>query len=177
MSKGSGRRRIFPSDGIRYDEDTMMTNIEERGGSHRQTANKELCLGLRTGASPTADNHGRRYAGKGRKDDHRNWKRHTKGKQYEHNARAKERQEHHTPMSESVAFHLREKSVRTLFYRQMFNQRRSTRHDRWWSSYRNYTSSCTYTRLPPQPLEYKIGFLAFEEKVKNIQLRVKYGLI
>lgn len=167
MSKGSGRRRIFPSDGIRYDEDTMMTNIEERGGSHRQTANKELCLGLRTGAPPTADNRGRRYAGKGRKDDHRNWKRHTKGKQYEHNARAKERQERHTPISESVAFHLREKSVRTLFYHQQMRDRSYAQWRRRQERYQNYTWGYTYTRSPPQPLEYKIGFLAFEEKEKE----------
>jgi hypothetical protein len=111
VSKGSGRRRITPSDGLRYDPNTDMTNIEERGAGSFQSGGKEIRLGLRTGASPTGDNRGRRYAGKGRKDDNRNWKRHTKGKQYEHNQLSREAQEHHRPVPESVASHLREMSI------------------------------------------------------------------
>jgi hypothetical protein len=114
MSKGSGRRRITPSDGLRYDPDTDMTNIEERGGSHCQSASKELRLGIRTGAEPTRKGHygsGRRWGGKGRKDDSRNWKSHTKGKQYEHNQVSREAQEDHRPVPESLAARMREKSI------------------------------------------------------------------
>jgi hypothetical protein len=92
MSKGSGRRRISPADGIRYDEETEMTNIEERGATHAMTPHKEVYLGLRTGAPPTANSDygshsgtgdNGRYGGKGRKNDYRSWKNYTRGKQYE----------------------------------------------------------------------------------------------
>ncbi len=92
MSKGTGRRRIAPADGIYYDEDSDMTNIEKRGGRHTASHKKECILGIRAwGAPPTAlydygshsgtgDNG--RYSGRGRKNDYRNWKNYTKGKQY-----------------------------------------------------------------------------------------------
>jgi hypothetical protein len=120
MSKGSGRRRITPSDGLQYNAETDMTNIEERGGSHRQSAKKELLLGIRTGAPPTKDNDygshsgtgdNGRYAGKGRKNDHRNWKGYTGGKQYDHNARTQEAVTTHKPVPEAVAERMREKSI------------------------------------------------------------------
>lgn len=115
MSKGSGRRRITPSDGLQYDPDTDMTNIEERGATHFQSGAKEVSLGLRTGAEPTTGRGYRsrqgRYGGKGRKDDHRNWKSHTKGKQYEHNQRARDAQDHHKPVPANVANRLREASI------------------------------------------------------------------
>lgn len=114
MSKGSGRRRITPSDGLQYDPDTDMTNIEKRGGTHFQSGSKEVSLGLRTGAAPTTKGHygaGRRWGGKGRKDDHRNWKSHTKGKQYEHNQVARDAQDHHRPVPANVASRLREASI------------------------------------------------------------------
>ena len=92
MSKGTGRRRISPTDGISYDEDEDMTNIEKRGGGHTLSHNRERILGIRAwGAPPTAeydygshDGSGTngRYSGRGRKNDHRNWKNYTKGKQY-----------------------------------------------------------------------------------------------
>lgn len=115
MSKGSGRRRITPSDGLRYNEDSDMTNIEERGGHHRQSAKREIALGLRTGAKPTVESYyghtGRRWAGKGRKDDNRSWKSSSKGKQYEKNLEVKENKENHRPVPENVAYRLREKSI------------------------------------------------------------------
>ncbi len=82
MSKGSGRRRISPADGLRYNEETQMT--------------KEIDVVYNTlnapGAPPTANtDYGShsgtgtngRYGGKGRKNDYRSWKNYTRGKQYE----------------------------------------------------------------------------------------------
>ena len=178
MSKGSGRRRISPSDGLQYDEETMMTNIEERGAAHYQSGGKELRLGLRTGASPTTGrgygNHGYRWAGKGRKDDNRNWKSHTRGKQYEHNATAQEKVDHHKPVPASLAARLRERSIAVLLHEARRRQQSRRRYDRVVSSWNsNYNSSF---RNPPQSEQnYPIGFAVFERKVKTILFNVKYG--
>jgi hypothetical protein len=64
MSKGSGRRRITPSDGLRYNPDAEMTNIEERGASHFLSGGKEVAMGLRTGAHPTGNWRGGRWGGR-----------------------------------------------------------------------------------------------------------------
>ncbi len=115
MSKGSGRRRITPSDGLQYDPDEDMTNIEKRGASHYQSGKKEIRIGLRTGAPPTTETYygskGKRWASKGRKDDNRNWKSHHKGKQYSHNLEAKEKSKEHKVVPENVVNRLREKSI------------------------------------------------------------------
>lgn len=72
-------------------------------------------MGLRTGAHPTAKSYygskGKRWAGKGRKDDNRNWKNHHKGKQYTHNLETKEQLKSHRPVPENIANRLREKSI------------------------------------------------------------------
>lgn len=89
MSKGSGRRRFMPTEGILYDPETDMTNIDKRGGQTLESIGHTFKTKSRDpGAPPTQDywygNNGRRWAGKGRKADNRNWKNYTKGKQYEH---------------------------------------------------------------------------------------------
>lgn len=93
MAKGSGRRRIAPADGIIYDEEKDITNIEQRGARSKESLKfKGTYADL--GAPPTAwydyGSHSGtgtngRYSGRGRKNDFRNWKSYTKGKQYEHN--------------------------------------------------------------------------------------------
>jgi hypothetical protein len=86
MSKGSGRRRISPADGLRYDAELDITNIEQRGARAKESMDfrKFYCD---PGAPPTRDYwygvHGRRWGGRGRKDDYRCWKNFTRGKQYE----------------------------------------------------------------------------------------------
>lgn len=203
MAKGSGRRRITPSDGLQYDPETDMTNIEHRGGHHTQSASKELRLGLRTGAGPTAHGSSRwghgRGGGKGRKDDNRNWKSHHKGKQYEANVKVREAQEHHRPVPEGVANRMREKSInsdvrhggpygikaRQKFMDKFGKKRMGERH----AAYRTERSSTIFWRnkmdtyrLDPNRYKaklapYKIGFAKFEEKVQNILQSVRYGWV
>ncbi len=117
MSKGSGRRRISPADGIKYDEETMTTNIEDRGGKSFEGVGTDLTHGRRTGAQPTATkdygSHGGggdngRYSGVGRKNDYRNWKSHTRGKQYDHNIGD---EIENRPVPEGLARRMREKSI------------------------------------------------------------------
>jgi hypothetical protein len=184
MSKGSGRRRISPSDGIQYDEETMMTNIEERGGSHRQSAKRELLLGIRTGAQPTASKdygshsgtgENGRYSGVGRKNDFRNWKSYTRGKQYHHKEVIRENREHHRPVPAGLAARLRERSIAVLLHEARRRRESRRRYDR---SCANYTSSYTPFRNPPQSEQkYPMGFAVFEERVRRIAFRVKYGYL
>lgn len=88
MSKGSGRRRTTPADGIIYDEESDITNIEARGQRYREGI-KCRSIYSDPGAPPTAlswyGSNGKRWGGRGRKNDHRSWKTNCKGKQYEHN--------------------------------------------------------------------------------------------
>ena len=180
MSKGSGRRRITPSDGIRYDDDTMMTNIEMRGGQATMSSSKEVRLGLRTGAAPTGDRD-RRWGGKGRKDDHRNWKSHTRGKQYDHNAQAQERQEHHRPMHEGVAARMRDKSLNALIERQAsrltYRVKYERREHHWQQNYGTYNSSFHFSVAEPAKVSLlNPGFAIFERKVRTIQSYVKWGI-
>lgn len=181
MSKGSGRRRIIPADGLQYNEETMMTNIEERGGSYRQSAKKELLLGLRTGAEPTATkDYGShsgtgtngRYSGVGRKNDFRNWKNYTHGKQYEHNAVSQAKIDHHRPVPAGLAARLRERSIAVLLYEARGRSERRKRYDRGYQS-DNWTSS--YQHAPQSEQKYPMGYAVFEAKVRKIELHLRYG--
>lgn len=174
MSKGSGRRRISPSDGLQYDEDTMMTNIEQRGGAHYQSGSKEMRLGLRTGAQSTNQNYGRRWAGKGRKDDHRNWKSHGKGKQYEHNAVAQEKSEHYRPVPESLASRLRQRSIAVLLHEARRRAESSARYRRQREKWYSYQPT-PYHYPPQSEQKYRIGYAVLEAKVKSIELNLRYG--
>ena len=77
MAKGSGRRRITPADGLKYDEETGMTSIESVSKSF-EGMKYFMRSGYRTGAQPTAESwygsNGKRWGGNGRKNDNRNWK-------------------------------------------------------------------------------------------------------
>ena len=89
MSKGSGRRRTTPSDGIQYDPESDQTNVELRGSLSIEGITRRW-LYSDPGAPPTAryfyGTNGRRWAGRGRKNDNRSWKTRSKGKQYEVNS-------------------------------------------------------------------------------------------
>lgn len=76
MSKGSGRRRIVPADGIKYDPETE--EVDEVVARSFEGNRYGLSHGFRHGAQPTCQSyygtHGKHWAGKGRKNDYRSWK-------------------------------------------------------------------------------------------------------
>jgi hypothetical protein len=90
MSKGSGRRRTTPADGLKYDPETEMTTVEQRGSKAIESikarglySDRAPPTKMKDYGSHSGTGYNGRYGGRGRKNDYRNWKNYTKGQQYD----------------------------------------------------------------------------------------------